>query len=142
MDWVSGCALLIRREVIEQVGMLDASFFYYWEETEWCLRAREHGWKIVHVPQAKIWHKGVQRDYRPSPSVTYYRNRNKFLMMSKHHAPLRVWIYTWFDTIKTLLSWSLRPRWRDMRSHRDAMWQGVVDFMNHRWGMRPQSTKQ
>ena len=38
--WISGCAILVRRAVIEQVGMLDERYFYYWEETDWCLRAR------------------------------------------------------------------------------------------------------
>ena len=72
----------------EQVGMLDQRFFYYWEETEWCVRTKKAGWRIVHVPQAKLWHKGVQRDYKPSPSVTYYSTRNRLMMLAKHHAPL------------------------------------------------------
>ena len=82
MEWISGCAILLRRQVIEQVGMLDERFFYYWEETEWCLRARKAGWRIVHVPTAKLWHKGVQRDYQPKPSVTYYNTRNRLPGMS------------------------------------------------------------
>ncbi len=90
VEWISGCAILVRREVIEQVGMLDERFFYYWEETEWCLRSRRGGWKIFHVPAAKLWHKGVQRDYKPNPNVTYYNTRNRLLLLAKHHAPVRV----------------------------------------------------
>src|SRR5258708_2254210 len=52
VDYISGCAILVRRGVVQQVGMLDERFYYYWEETEWCLRARQHGWRIVHVPTA------------------------------------------------------------------------------------------
>ncbi|MCL4507647.1 MAG: glycosyltransferase family 2 protein [Chloroflexi bacterium] len=136
VDWISGCAILVRRDVVEQVGMLDERFFYYWEETEWCLRAREGGWRITHVPQARIWHKGVQRAYHPSPNVTYYATRNRFLMLEKHHAPILVWLEAWQQTLRTLVSWSIKPKWREMLSHRDAMWQGVVDFLYHRWGMR------
>ncbi len=84
VDWISGCGILVRRSVIEQVGMLDERFFYYYEETEWCLRAKKQGWTIWVVPSAKLWHKGVQRDYRPGPSITYYATRNRFLMLSKH----------------------------------------------------------
>ena len=137
VDWISGCAILVRRAVIEQVGMLDERFFYYWEETEWCLRARRAGWRIVHVPQARLWHKGVQRDYRPSPAVTYYHTRNRFLMMAKHAAPWRVWLNVWSQILRTLISWSIRPRWRAQRAHRDALWQGVADFLRQRWGKRP-----
>jgi GT2 family glycosyltransferase len=136
VDWISGCAILVRREVIEQVGMLDERFFYYWEETEWCLRAREAGWRIMHVPQAKLWHKGVQRDYQPGPSVTYYATRNHFLMLAKHQAPVMAWIVTWGQTLRTLASWSLKPQWRSKRAHRDAMWQGILDFLCRRWGIR------
>ena len=65
VDWISGCAILVRRDVIEQIGMLDERFFYYFEETEWCLRAKKKGWLVLHEPQAKLWHKGVQRVITP-----------------------------------------------------------------------------
>ena len=48
----------------------------------------EAGWRIVHVPAAKVWHKGVQRDYRPKPSVTYYSTRNRLLLLRTHRAPI------------------------------------------------------
>ena len=136
VEWISGCAMMVRRSLIEQVGALDERFFYYFEETEWCLRAREQGWLIMHVPQAKIWHKGVQVNYQPSPNVTYYSTRNRFLMLSKHNAPARAWAIAWLQTLRTLTSWSIRPKWRLLREHRQAMWQGTLDFLNQRWGMR------
>lgn len=137
VDWISGCAIMVRKAVIEQVGMIDARFFYYWEETEWCLRAREAGWKIFHHPQAHLWHKGVQRDYSPGPNVTYYSTRNRLLMLSAHHAPLTVHIATWLELLRRLISWTVKPRWREMRDHRNALWQGMSDFLRKRWGMRP-----
>jgi len=136
VDWISGCAILVRREVIEQIGALDDRFFYYWEETEWCMRAKKKGWLILHVPQAKLWHKGVQRDYHPSPNVTYYATRNHFLLMAKHQAPILAWIITWEQTFITLMSWTIKPKWRGMRAHRDAMLHGSIDFLRHQWGMR------
>jgi GT2 family glycosyltransferase len=137
VEWISGCAIMVRREVIDLVGMLDSRFFYYWEETEWCLRAREKGWLIVHVPQASLWHKGVQRNYQPNPSVTYYSTRNRFLMFAKHHAPVSAWMLAWYQTLRTLTSWSIKPEWKTMKGHRDAMWQGIFDFLRRRWGIRP-----
>jgi hypothetical protein len=128
---------LVRKAVIEQVGMLDANFFIYWEETEWCIRASRGSWKIFHVPQAKIWHKGVQRDYQPKPSFTYYGTRNHLLTLAKHKAPWSVWIFTWTQILRTLASWSIKPKWRAKRDHRNAMWKGVIDFFQHRWGQMP-----
>jgi GT2 family glycosyltransferase len=134
VDWISGCAILVRRAVIEQVGMLDSRYFYYWEETEWCLRAARAGWRIVHVPAAKIWHKGVQRDYRPKPTVTYYATRNRLLTLAKHKAPLGVWVAAWIQILRTMTSWTVRSKWRTMHEHRHAMGRGVVDFLLQRWG--------
>lgn len=134
VDWISGCAILVHRTVIEHVGMLDERFFYYWEETEWCLRTKRAGWIILHVPQARLWHKGVQRDYRPKPSVAYYNTRNKLLMMKKHDAPPLVWAMTVKRNLQTAVSYSVRPKWRDKREHRDALLRGAVDFLRQRWG--------
>jgi GT2 family glycosyltransferase len=136
VEWITGCAMLVRRSAIEQVGMIDARFFYYWEETDWCRRVGQAGWQIVHVPAAKLWHKGVQPNYQPSPSVTYYNTRNRFLFMSKGAAPLLAWCAVWAEVIRTGLSWSLLPKWRHMQQHRDALVQGAVDFLRQRWGMR------
>jgi GT2 family glycosyltransferase len=129
VEWISGCAILVRRSVIEQVGMLDADYFIYWEETEWCIRTRKAGWKIFNVPEAKIWHKGVQRDYQPKAYVTYYSTRNHLYTLAKHNAPIGAWVSNWIQIIRTLLSWSIKPKWRDKREHRDAMWKGVIDFL-------------
>jgi GT2 family glycosyltransferase len=137
VDWVSGCAILVKRDVIEEVGPIDARFFYYWEETEWCVRARRAGWRIVQVPAARLWHKGVTRHYRPGPNIAYYNTRNKLLLMSKHRAGAGAWLRTWSVLARTLVSHSLRPRWRDRRESRDAIWWGVVDFFGSRWGQMP-----
>jgi GT2 family glycosyltransferase len=137
VEWISGCAIMVRRQVIEQIGGLDARFFYYWEETEWCVRASKAGWRIVHVPAARLWHKGVQRDYSPKPTVLYYATRNRLLLYAKHRAPLAAWINAWLQTLRTLVSWTVRPKWRSRRPYRDAMWQGMTDFLRRRWGQMP-----
>lgn len=136
VEWLTGCAILVRRTVVEQIGMFDERLFIYCEETEWCLRARAANWRLVHVPPAKLWHKGVQRNYRPSPSFTYYKTRNRFVMLAKHHAPPTVWLFAFAQTLRTLTSWTLKPKWRAMHEHRDAMWQGTLDFFRGRMGMR------
>jgi GT2 family glycosyltransferase len=134
VQWISGCALLVRRDIVTGVGALDERFFVYWEETEWCIRAGRAGWRILNVPLARVWHKGVQRESRPKPAVTYYTTRNHLLALSAHGAPLSARLLAWGQIMRTLTSWTLRPKWRERRAHRDAMWRGVTDYLHSRWG--------
>ncbi len=58
VDYVSGADLMIRRQVIEQIGLLDERFFLYCEETDWCYRASQAGWKVYYVPTVRYIHLG------------------------------------------------------------------------------------
>ncbi len=60
VEAVSGACMVIRRQVIDQIGYLDEQFFAFQEDTEFCFRAREAGWKIYYVPTARIIHYGGQ----------------------------------------------------------------------------------
>ena len=81
VHWISGCALLARSNMIQQIGLLDDRFFLYEEELDWCIRAQSAQWSIIHVPDAHIWHWGVNQDYQPAPQTTYYMVRNHFLLL-------------------------------------------------------------
>ena len=66
VDYVWGQAMFIKRRVIEDIGLLDSSFFMYYEDCDYCLRTIEAGHKIVYVPKAIMWHKiakGTEGDY-------------------------------------------------------------------------------
>jgi GT2 family glycosyltransferase len=55
-DWVNGASMIIRRDVIEAIGLMDDQFFLYFEETDFCLRAREAGWPTWFVPASRVVH--------------------------------------------------------------------------------------
>jgi len=56
VDWVSGAFMMMRREIIDQIGLLDESYFLYYEETDFTLRARRAGWSCWHVPESRVVH--------------------------------------------------------------------------------------
>jgi N-acetylglucosaminyl-diphospho-decaprenol L-rhamnosyltransferase len=56
VDWVTGACMLARREAIDAVGPMDAAYFLYYEDTEWCHRMRDHGWNVVVEPAAGVVH--------------------------------------------------------------------------------------
>jgi len=64
VDWVLGACLLVRREVIEQVGLLDEKYPLYVEDADWCYRIKKAGWKIYYLPDAKIIHHFSQFTYK------------------------------------------------------------------------------
>jgi len=58
VEVISGCAMLVRRAAMDQVGLLDAKFFFYGEETDWCRRFAAKGWQVVFAPVGEITHFG------------------------------------------------------------------------------------
>jgi GT2 family glycosyltransferase/glycosyltransferase involved in cell wall biosynthesis len=138
VDFVTGCAMLVRRTVMEQVGLLDERFFAYYEETEWCVRAARAGYKILHVPPAWMWHKISPSTRADSPLVHYYMTRNRLLFLKTTRAGLRAWWHTLIaEYLRTLVSWSVRPKWRCKQAQRKAMLQAISDAWRRRWGKQP-----
>jgi hypothetical protein len=84
IEYASGCAFFIKKEVIEKIGLFDKKFFLYFEEIDWTLRASERGYKTVFVPNSKIWHKVSQSGGGIAGEVgLYYITRNRWLLMKK-----------------------------------------------------------
>jgi GT2 family glycosyltransferase len=86
VDAVSGAFLMIRRQVVEQIGLLDERFFMYGEELDWCLRAKRAGWAVMYNPDAQIVHyKGESTKYNSrKAAVEFYRAM--YLFHRKHFA--------------------------------------------------------
>ncbi len=86
VDAVSGAFLMIRRKVVEQIGLLDERFFMYGEELDWCLRAKRAGWAVMYHPDAQIVHyKGESTKYNSrKAAVEFYRAM--YLFHRKHFA--------------------------------------------------------
>jgi GT2 family glycosyltransferase len=80
VESVIGACLFVRRQAMEQVGLLDEDYFFYLEETDWCLRFRRHGWRVVHHPGAAVYHlqgRSVER-VNVRARIEYFRSRYLF----------------------------------------------------------------
>jgi len=84
VDWVSGTCLLVRRDTINEVGLLDENFFMYTEDVDWCLRMKRKGWKIYFLPGNKVIHyvrqssKGEFGNFSPQRFKSIYYFFNKY----------------------------------------------------------------
>ena len=56
VESIIGAFMAVRKEAMDEVGMLDESYFFFFEETDWCIRMKKKGWKVVHHPGAKVYH--------------------------------------------------------------------------------------
>jgi GT2 family glycosyltransferase len=135
VDGLMGCAVLVRRTVFEQVGLLAEEYFFSMEDLDFCLRARARGFASACIGTASVLHGGSVSVGRQSPARVYYGARNHLLLASRLPQvppPLR-WLRT-ASIIALNLAYVLRqsdvPRLRAIR----ALTRGVRDHLTGRYG--------
>ena len=87
VDYVSGCALLMHRSVPEQIGLLEPRFFLYWEETDFCFRARRAKFEVWTAPQAHVYHKVSSSFTGGKPHMHYFWWRSRLLWIERNCSP-------------------------------------------------------
>jgi hypothetical protein len=58
VDWLAGASMMFRRELLQEIGLFDETFFLYFEETDLCYRAHRAGWKTIYVLESRVAHVG------------------------------------------------------------------------------------
>jgi GT2 family glycosyltransferase len=137
VDFITSCAVLIKRAVFEQVGLMDERYFIYYDETDWFARAAASGWRSVYVPWAKMWHKVSASMGESSPRTDYYMVRNRFLFLSKNLTGLqKALALTWatLRNLKIIAAYTLKNRTSERLSNRNAKYLGLRDAVAGRWG--------
>ena len=87
----TGCCILVRRELIEHVGLLDESYYMYTEDADWIMRARRAGYKVFYEPRAKIWHR---LSVDTGGHLSFRKNKYKFLGIYRFFSRYASW-YHW-----------------------------------------------
>jgi N-acetylglucosaminyl-diphospho-decaprenol L-rhamnosyltransferase len=119
-DWLSGPALLVRREAADAVGLFDEAFFMFGEETDWLTRFRRSGWKVLFFPEAEVVHVGGASH----GGRLYVENlRGHLRWFDKHRGPREA------ERARRLMLWSLRLRALVFRGERRAHYREGVRFL-------------
>jgi len=136
-DALSGCALLVRRETIEEIGGFDEDYFFYFEDADLCRRAQKAGWQTILVPRAVVRHKGSTTIMGIDPALrVYYGVRNQLLLFNRNEPlenPVSRWLRN-FNVIFLTLAYlfkSSQPSW--LRAFA-GWWRGVRDYFGKRLG--------
>jgi len=134
VEYITGAAMLIKREVIAKIGLMREEYFLYYEDVDWCIRARRAGYQCVLVPSSKVWHKVSATNKEGSPSYIYYHTRNA-LMLARFNGNilqkatayiLGVWIL-----LKQAMKFFVMPA---KRIWVRAMTRAVIDFYGGKYG--------
>ena len=142
VDWLVGACLLVRREVLDEVGYLDESYFMYSEELDWQKRIRDAGWGIAYLPAARVMHYEGKSSEQAGAATHIRFSRSKIRYFRKHHGLcaatlVRGWIvvnyvYEWcVEAIK----WALGHR-RDLRRARVRIYTEVLHDLLGKWAGR------
>ena len=85
VDWITGCSLMIRREALHSVGLLDENYFMYSEEMDFCYRLKKAGWKVLFNPDASIVHYGGQSALQQAQERVFARSIVTNLFQSRYY---------------------------------------------------------
>lgn len=118
VDWGLGAFLMIRREALDQIGLLDERFFMYAEERDYCYRLWKAGWKVYFSPEAEIIHIGQSKVI---PALFAELKNSRMMFISKHYRGIKrgaIWSINVVDLAFRMAFWSslrffLSPKSRD-----------------------------
>jgi GT2 family glycosyltransferase len=134
VDYVAICSALIKISAVDNVGLMDERFFFFWDDMDWGLQFKKNGYRVVAVLNSIVYHPAFT-EKRSSLVDLYYGTRNALLTYAKHTNPLeRIPIFFNFMSLrsKTLIFWGLSGR-RDLTT---MGVNGIWDFIQGKWGGR------
>lgn len=134
VDFITGCALLIKRMVFERVGLLAPEFFLLFEETDFCVRARRQEYICWYDPRATLYHKVSASFGGFSPDYYYYFSRNYLLFQHRNMVPIHGWRAKAYAARYLVGLWIylLLTPWRGGWTACRAVIEGVADYARGR----------
>lgn len=136
VDWVQGSALMARREVYEQIGGLDEGYIMFCEELDWCHRAKDDGWRVVYLGNARIIHHGGKSTEQVAARKHIHFQQSKLRYVHKHHGTFEAQVlrrfllasYTWeiaVEGVKALLGHKRPLRQARIDTYRQVLRSGL-----------------
>lgn len=133
-DFISGCGMLIKRAVFENVGLFDERFFMYYEDSDYSMRVRDTGYRIILVPQASMWHKvSLSSMGRDSPSERYLMARSSVIFYRKHATRWQIlFLIPWRvgSSFKIITRLILLNRIPSAKAYIKGVWDGIKAIKN------------
>ncbi len=114
-----GCAMLVKRDVIEKAGMFPEKFFLYYEEWDWSARILKAGFRIWYTADAVIYHKESMSVGKNNPMKVYYHTRNRILYMRRNSNPAQLFVFTlffiFFTAPKAMIGYAVKKEFSQLK---------------------------
>jgi N-acetylglucosaminyl-diphospho-decaprenol L-rhamnosyltransferase len=146
-DWVPGCYYLVRKELIDQIGLFDPRYFLYYEEIDHCFAAKKNGWDVVFYPDSTVVHIGGESAKsegeitQSGRQIEAMQIESELLYFRKNHGAVGVWLNVLLTTLgdvvivlKRLLRRKSPVGFSTYAKHTTLVWSL---FRCTRWGTRP-----
>ncbi len=131
-----GAAMMIRRAVLEEIGLLATDFFIYYEEFDFCARARRAGWSIRYVPNSLVMHKESITVGKASPMKTEFMTRNRINYLRRNVSGVKGLVAMAFVLLVSLPVHAARHLFAGQFSHLAALARGASWHLKPRRVMR------
>ncbi len=126
--YAHGAAMMLKRELIDKVGLMPECFFLYYEELDWSMMITRAGYEIWYEPTSIIYHKESQSTGQNSPLRTYYITRNRLLLVKRNLSGISKYIsYSYLIAIvalRDILKYTLKGKFQLVK----AIFKGIFDF--------------
>ena len=133
--YAHGAAMLIKREIIEKVGLIPECFFLYYEELDWSMMMTRAGYEIWYEPACTIYHKESQATGQNSPLRTYYITRNRLLLVKRNWKGISKNIsYCYLIGIVAIRD-IIKNSFKGQFAHIRAIIKGIIDFTHSQFSV-------
>lgn len=129
-DWIQGCAMLVKKSVFEKIGLFDESFFFAYEDLDFCQRAKKAGFRVIYFPKAVCWHKegaSIDREGLPKKAYEIYKSKFSYLFKNSTFPQLVTNLFIQFIAVAPIRTFLIKNPPFFPKSLLAAFWDGLID---------------
>ena len=133
--YAHGAAMMLKREVVDRVGLMPECYFLYYEEIDWSMMISHAGYEIWYEPACTIYHKESQATGQNSPLHTYYITRNRLLLVKRNWKGISKNISYWYLIGIVALRDIIKNLYKGQFAHIRAIIKGIIDFTHSQFSV-------
>ena len=124
-----GAAMMVKRFVIEEIGLMPELYFLYYEEIDWCTSMTERGYTLGYEPRCTVFHKESKSTGQNSPLRSYYLTRNRLLFAWRHRTNSTRWLALSYQMLFAVPAHGIKFLFKGNKANAGALIKGLIAFI-------------